>query len=224
MMKKLISLVLIMALSLTACASCGVRREKYADAQRIGTTALPKNLNPYSSTASSSTFFVGLFYNTLLGSDLVPVGYEENGGYTFPDGTAYEPIATAKNPLAFKDGLLEYEGALPKEKGSVYGYEYFDPTEEQWKKQCERESIVFGFDESGKPLKETEAEFLKRAEITVPRSSTPSAARYRSTSPISPSRSRCSVKIPSPSIPRRNGQAGWKRRARRSGTATPHAI
>jgi len=169
MMKKLISLVLILALSLTVCASCGVRREKYADALRIGTTALPKNLNPYSSTASSSTFFVGLFYNTLLGSDLVPVGYEENGSYTFPDGTAYEPIDTAKNPLAFKDGLLEYEGALPKEKGSVYGYEYFDPTEEQWKKQCERESIVFGFDESGKPLQETEAEFLKRAEIAVPK-------------------------------------------------------
>ena len=34
-------------------------------------------------------------------------------------------------------GLLEYEGALPKKEGSVYGYEYFDPTEEQWKELTE---------------------------------------------------------------------------------------
>lgn len=115
-----------------ALASCTVRQDKYADSLRIGTTALPKNLNPYSSTASSSTFFVGMFYNTILNSDSPPAGYVEGETYTFPDGTVYTPIDTASNPLAFTDGLLKYEGALPKQEGSVYGYEYFDPTEEQY--------------------------------------------------------------------------------------------
>ena len=81
----------------------------------------------------------------------------------------YTPIDTASNPLAFTDGLLKYEGALPKQEGSVYGYEYFDPTEEQWKAQCERESIRFGFDENGIAIQETEDEFLARAVITVPK-------------------------------------------------------
>ena len=148
--------------------SCGGRQEKYADSMRIGTTALPKNLNPYSSTASSSTFFVSLFYHTVLGSDAVPVGYQEGETYTFPDGTVYTPVDTEKNPLSFTDSLLEYEGALPKEEGSLYGYEYFDPTPEQWKKQCERESIKFGMDEVGNPIEETEEEFMARALLTVP--------------------------------------------------------
>lgn len=150
-----------------ALPSCG-RRDKYSDSMRIGTTELPKNLNPYSSTASSSTFFVSLFYHTLLGSNAVPVGYEEGKTYTFPDGTVYKPNDPTLNPLAFEDGLLYAEGALPKKEGSVYGYEYFDPTEEQWKKQCEKESIVFGFDESGNAISETEEEFMERALLTVP--------------------------------------------------------
>ena len=168
-MKKLIALLMAIAVLVTAIASCGGREEKYSDALRIGTTALPKNLNPYSSTASSSTFFVSLFYNTLLGSNLVPVGYKEGEAYVFPDGTEYVPNDSNKNPLAFTDGLLEYEGALPKEEGGLYGYEYFDPTEEQWAEQCKRESIVFGQDESGNPINETEEEFLARALIAVPK-------------------------------------------------------
>ncbi len=168
MMKKFIALFLSLAILVTLLASCGGRQDKYADAFRIGTTALPKNLNPYSSTASSSTFFVSLFYNTLLGSDAIPVGYEAGKTYTFPDGSVYTPVDTTKNPLAFTDGLLEAEGSLPKGEGSLYGYEYFDPTEEQWKAQCERESIRIGFDENGKPLTETEEEFMERALRTVP--------------------------------------------------------
>ncbi len=168
MMKKLLALILSLAVLITLLTSCGGRQDKYADAFRIGTTALPKNLNPYSSTASSSTFFVGLFYNTLLGSDAIPVGYEEGKTYTFPDGSVYTPVDTSVNPLAFTDGLLKAEGALPKKDGGVYGYEYFDPTEEQWKEQCERESIKFGFDEVGLPIEETEEEFKARALLTVP--------------------------------------------------------
>ncbi len=168
-MKRILSLFLALAVLTVLFASCGGRQEKYADALRIGTTALPKNLNPYSSTASSSTFFVGLFYHTILSSALTPVGYEEGEVYTFPDGSVYTPEDTARNPLSFTDGLLEAAGALPREQGSLYGYEYFDPTEEQWRKQCERESIVFGQDEAGNEIVETEEEFMARALIAVPR-------------------------------------------------------
>lgn len=167
-MKRIIALILVAA-SLLCATSCAVRQDKYADSLRIGTTALPKNLNPYSSTASSSTFFVGLFYNTLLGSVSVPADYKEGETYTFPDGTVFVPADTDVNPLAFTDGLLEFEGALPKKEGSVYGYEYFDPTEEQWKEQCEREGIKFGVDEAGNAIVETEAEFEARALIAVPK-------------------------------------------------------
>lgn len=169
MMKKIISVLLALAVLLTLFASCGGRQDKYADSLRIGTTALPKNLNPYSSTASSSTFFVSLFYDTILGSDATPVGYEEGVTYTFPDGSVYTPVDTAKNPLSFTDGLLEAAGALPKEEGSLYGYEYFDPTEEQWAEQCKRESIQFGIDETGNEIVETEEEFMARALIAVPK-------------------------------------------------------
>lgn len=167
-MKRIIALILVAA-SLLCATSCAVRQDKYADSLRIGTTALPKNLNPYSSTASSSTFFVSLFYNTLLGSVSVPADYVEGETYTFPDGTVFTPADTSVNPLAFTDGLLEYEGALPKKEGSLYGYEYFDPTEEQWKEQCERESIRFGVDENGNPMLETKEEFEARAIIAVPK-------------------------------------------------------
>lgn len=169
MMKRILALLLTLAVLATLFASCSGRQDKYADSLRIGTTALPKNLNPYSSTASSSTFFVSLFYNTLLSSALKPVGYEEGETYTFSDGTVYAPADTSVNPLSFTDGLLRAEGALPKKEGSVYGYEYFDPTEEQWQKQCERESIRFGFDEAGNEIVETEEEFMARALIAVPK-------------------------------------------------------
>ena len=166
-MKKIISVLLLISLLVLMIPSCG-RQDKYSESLRIGTTALPKNLNPYSSTASSSTFFVGLFYNTVLGSNAVPAGYVEGETYTFPDGTVYTPSDSSLNPLAFEDGLLEAAGALPKKDDSIYGYEYFDPTEEQWKAQCEKESIVKGFDESGNPINETEEEFMERALIAVP--------------------------------------------------------
>lgn len=166
-MKKIISVLLFLALLVLMIPACG-RQDKYSDSLRIGTTALPKNLNPYSSTASSSTFFVGLFYNTVLGSNSVPVGYKDGETYTFPDGTVYTPSDHTLNPLGFEDGLLEAEGAFPKQEGSIYGYEYFDPTEDQWKAQCEKESIKFGFDESGNAITETEEEFMERALAAVP--------------------------------------------------------
>ncbi len=166
-MKKIISVLLLVSVLVLMIPSCG-RQDKYADSLRIGTTDLPKNLNPYSSTASSSTFFVSLFYNTVLGSNTVPADYVEGQPYTFPDGKVYTPNDPTRNPLAFEDGLLYAEGALPKQEGSIYGYEYFDPTEEQWKKQCEKESIVFGYDESGNAINETEEEFMERALLTVP--------------------------------------------------------
>lgn len=168
-MKKIISVILAAFMTVTIFSSCGVRQDKYESSLRVGTTELPKNLNPYSSMEDSATFFVGLFYNTLLGSASTPMGYTEGEAYTFPDGTVYTPVDTEKNPLAFADGLVEYKGALPKTEGSIYGYEYFDPTEEEWKEQCERESIKFGYDESGNPIEETEEEFLERALIAVPK-------------------------------------------------------
>ena len=157
-MKKTISLILAILLVVSMLTGCGGRQDKYTNSLRVGTTELPKNLNPYSSMEDSATFFVSLFYNTLLGS-----------AYTFPDGTIYTPVDLDQNPLAFADGLVEVEGAFPKTEDSIYGYEYFDPTEEEWEQQCERESIVFGYDEAGVPIEETEEEFLKRAEIAVPK-------------------------------------------------------
>ncbi len=165
--KKIISaaLAVCMAISLFSCA---VREDKYENSLRVGTTELPKNLNPYSSMETSATFFVGLFYNTLLGSATAPADYVEGENYTFPDGAVYTPVDTNINPLSFADGLVECEGAFPKTDDSVYGYEYFNPTEEEWAEQCKRESIKFGFDESGNPITETEEEFMKRALIAVP--------------------------------------------------------
>ena len=168
-MKKTISLILAILLVVSMLTGCGGRQDKYTDSLRVGTTELPKNLNPYSSMEDSATFFVSLFYNTLLGSASTPVGYTEGETYTFPDGTIYTPVDLDQNPLAFADGLVEVEGAFPKTENSIYGYEYFDPTEEEWEQQCERESIVFGYDEAGVPIEETEEEFLKRAEIAVPK-------------------------------------------------------
>ena len=168
-MKKTISLILAILLVVSMLTGCGGRQDKYTNSLRVGTTELPKNLNPYSSMEDSATFFVSLFYNTLLGSASTPVGYTEGETYTFPDGTIYTPVDLNQNPLAFADGLVEAEGAFPKTEDSIYGYEYFDPTEEEWEQQCERESIVFGYDEAGVPIEETEEEFLKRAEIAVPK-------------------------------------------------------
>ena len=168
-MKKTISLILAILLVVSMLTGCGGRQDKYTNSLRVGTTELPKNLNPYSSMEDSATFFVSLFYNTLLGSASTPVGYTEGETYTFPDGTIYTPVDLDQNPLAFADGLVEVEGAFPKTENSIYGYEYFDPTEEEWEQQCERESIVFGYDEAGVPIEETEEEFLKRAEIAVPK-------------------------------------------------------
>ncbi len=168
-MKKRISLTLAVILIVLMLSGCGARQDKYEDSLRVGTTQLPKNLNPYSSMETSATFFVSLFYDTLLGSNSAPADYIEGETYTFPDGTVYTPVDIDKNPLAFADGLVEVEGAFPKTEGSIYGYEYFNPTEAEWKEQCEREDILFGYDEAGSPIEETEDEFLKRAEIAVPK-------------------------------------------------------
>lgn len=165
--KKIISAALAVCMAISLC-SCAVREDKYENSLRVGTTELPKNLNPYSSMETSATFFVGLFYNTLLGSATAPADYVEGENSTFPDGAVYTPVDTNINPLSFADGLVECEGAFPKTDDSVYGYEYFNPTEEEWAEQCERESIKFGFDESGNPITETEEEFMERALIAVP--------------------------------------------------------
>lgn len=167
-MKRCIALLLAVLMMVSLFTACG-REDKYQNSLRVGTTQLPKNLNPYASMETSATFFVGLFYDTLLGSVSTPVDYVEGQTYTFPDGTVYEPADPERNPLGFADGLVEAEGAFPKEEGSIYGYEYFDPTQEQWEAQCARESIVFGFDESGNPITETEEEFLERALLAVPK-------------------------------------------------------
>ena len=168
--KRLLCLLLAALMLAGSCmlfVGCG-REEKYAGALVIGSSTLPKNLNPYSST--SSTFFVDLFYDTLLGAAATPVGYTADPeNFRFPDGSTFTPVDTSNNPLAFTDNLLSYEGALPRPDGSDYGYVYFDPTEEQWEEQCERESIREGFDEVGLPIEETHEEFLARAEETVPR-------------------------------------------------------
>ena len=167
-MKRIIAMILAALMLASMFAGCG-RADKYENSLRVGTTQLPKNLNPYSSMESSATFFVSLFYNTLLGSLSTPADYAEGETYTFPDGSVYEPADLTRNPLAFADGLVEAAGAFPKEEGSLYGYEYFDPTEEQWAEQCARESIEFGFDESGNPIQETEEAFLERALLAVPK-------------------------------------------------------
>ena len=167
-MKKTLSVFLAGALSLGLLTGCGLRADKYADSLRIGTTVMPKNLNPYASTEDSATFFVSLFYDTLLGSAITPADYMEGQPYTFPDGSLFTPVDTTINPLAFTDGLVKAEGAFPKQDGSPYGYEFFDPTQKQWEEQCRRESIVFGYDESGNPITETQDEFLERALLTVP--------------------------------------------------------
>lgn len=170
-MKRIISIILSAAVTvgvLCGLSSCG-RSEKYADALRIGTLSLPKNLNPFSATSSSATFFVEQFYDTLLGSAGVPDGYARDPEhFTFEDGTAYTPIDTGENPLEFTSNLLDVSGALKKKEGSVYGYEYYDPTEEEWNEQCVKESIVYGQDETGAPIAETEEEFRARALLTVP--------------------------------------------------------
>lgn len=165
--KKIISAALAVCMAMSLC-SCAGREDKYENSLRVGTTELPKNLNPYSSMETSATFFVGLFYNTLLGSATEPADYNEGETYIFPDGEIYTPVDVSINPLAFADGLVECEGAFPKTADSIYGYEYFNPTEEEWAEQCERESIKFGFDESGNPITETDEEFMKRALIAVP--------------------------------------------------------
>ena len=167
--KKIIAALLAVTMLLPVVfiiTSCG-REDKYSGALKIGATSLPKNLNPYSS--SSDTFFVDMFYDTLLGVTETPVGYTTDPeGFRFPDGSEYVPPDTSVNPLEFTDNLLYYEGALPRKDGSEYGYVYFDPTEEQWREQCERESIVKGFDEEGNPIEETDEEFYERAIKTVP--------------------------------------------------------
>ena len=168
MLRKRIGFILLAGALALCLGACG-RADKYAGSLRVGTTRLPKNLNPYASMENSAAFFVGLFYDTLLGSASVPADYVAGEKYTFPDGAVYEPVDRNRNPLAFADGLVEVEGAFEKQEGSVYGYEFFDPTEEQWLEQCQRESIVFGFDEGGNPIEESEEEFLARALIAVPK-------------------------------------------------------
>ena len=61
-MKKIISVILAAGMAAAMLSSCVMREDKYADSLRVGTTELPKNLNPYSSMEASATFFVGLLY------------------------------------------------------------------------------------------------------------------------------------------------------------------
>ena len=111
-MKKIISMIVAISVMATTFGGCNIRQDKYENSLRVGTTALPKNLNPYSSMESSATFFVSLFYNTLLGSISAPVDYVEGEPYIFPDGSVYTPVDRDMNPLAFAN-VCAYEPLFP---------------------------------------------------------------------------------------------------------------
>lgn len=159
-------LTLFVVLGLTSCT----RREKYADALRIGTAEIPKTLMPYASTDSVNMYVCGLIYNTLLGTVSIPKDYVEGEDYFFPDGDKYEPLNTKDNYYLFADGLVGMEGAYPKKSGSNYGFEYYNPTNEEYEKQLQRKNVVKGYDEAGNKIEnETDEAFEIRKNQAVPK-------------------------------------------------------
>ncbi len=163
-MKK-INLLLIL-LSVFALTGCG-RENKYPDALTIGTEDVPKTLNPYASSDSANLYVTGKIYNSLLSTHEVPLDYEEGVDYFFEDGTKYVPVEDS-NYYLFEDGLVKKEGAYPKVNDSIYGLEYYSPTTQQYEAQLAAKCIVFGQDELGNALSETQAEFEQRREEAVP--------------------------------------------------------
>lgn len=164
-MKK-ICLIIILCLTLTL-SGCG-REEKYPDALTVGSEDVPKTLNPYSSADSANLYIIGQIYNSLLGTHVTPLDYVENEVYTFEDGSVYTPIDINENYYYFEDGLVKKEGAYPKKPGSIYGFEYYTPSNEEYEKQLVKKKIVFGKDELGNNLVETQEQFEKRREEAVP--------------------------------------------------------
>lgn len=167
-MKKISILFLIICVSLIT--GCSTRDEKYPNALRIGVEDVPKTLNPYASSDTTNLFVTSHIYNALLGSHVTPLDYVEGKDYYFEDGTKYEPADETENYYLFEDGLVKYSGAYPKKDGSKYGFEYFQPTADEYDKQLEKKNIVFGYDELGIPNNETNEEFLVRREEAVPSS------------------------------------------------------
>ncbi len=133
----------------------------------VGVSSIPKNLNPYVSTLSANTFVSSMVYDTLLTEISTPQEYTTTGSYTFPDGTSYEETEDW-NYFNFESNLVYLEGAYEKQGNSIYGYELFDPTTEQYEAQLERKNIVFGYDEAGNENGETEEEYEQRKEKAVP--------------------------------------------------------
>lgn len=145
-MKKALIIGLIAVLSFFIY-SCG-RKSINKDALKIGSTDVPKNLMPYASTDSVNMFACGYLYDTLLGSS--------------------EDIDDENNYFKFTDNLCYANGAYPKD-GSDFGYELFNPTEDEYNAQLQRKNIVFQRDEAGNFLDETIEQFNERSEEAVPK-------------------------------------------------------
>ena len=160
-MKKIILIVFIFIISL-GLGSCK-REEKYNDALKIGVSEIPKNLNPYVSTLSANTYISSMIYDTLLGTTTEP----SDPNLVYPDGTKYEGVSE-DNYFNFTDNLVYLEGAYLKKDGSKYGLEYYEPTKEEYEEQLKKKNIVYGYDETGNVILETEEEFNIRKERAVP--------------------------------------------------------
>ena len=161
MMKKVVIFVFIFLASLSL-ASCQ-REAKYEDSLKIGVAEIPKNLNPYVSTLSANTYISSMIYDTLLGTVTEP----SDPNIVYPDGTKYEE-ASADNYFNFTDNLVYLEGAYLKKEGSIYGLEYYEPTKEEYEQQLKKKNIVYGYDEIGNAITESEEEFVIRRERAVP--------------------------------------------------------
>lgn len=142
----ILSFLLIFAITISL-SSCK-RDEKYSDALRVGTSEIPKTLMPYASADSSNMYVCGQIYDTLLGN----VNEGEKDNY-----------------YLFSDNLVYMDGAYPKKNNSKYGFEYFNPTEEEYEKQIKRKNLIKGYDEAGEKIEdETDEAFEARKKEAVP--------------------------------------------------------
>lgn len=160
--------IFFLLLVIISVSGCSVRTAKYPDALTIGTENVPKTLNPYASADSANLYVTSKIYNSLLGTHTIPMDYVDGVDYFFDDGTKYVPVDTEENYYLFEDGLLKKEGAYPKKNGSKYGFEYYNPSLEEYNNQLDNKNIVKGFDEIGNVIEETQEEFEKRREESVP--------------------------------------------------------
>ncbi len=143
-----ITLLLFLAFIISFTISSCKREEKYPDALRIGTLDMPKTLMPYASSDSANMYICGMIYDTLLGN----ISECEEDNY-----------------YLFSNNLVYMDGAYPKKNDSKYGFEYFDPTDEEYEKQIKRKNLVKGYDEAGEKIEgETDEEFEARKKEAVP--------------------------------------------------------